>query len=113
MSEARAEAGPPGRRLALLPLDAMGRAYKRTIWIIAFGILGFGALQCAWALSIGSRQLLKDGLDWGYDVALYGIAAFVFGRGATVERLSAMAIAACMTAAARAAGHRRRRRLVS
>ena len=99
MSEARAEAGPPGRRLALLPLDAMGRAYKRTIWIIAVGILGFGALQCAWALSIGSRQLLKDGLDWGYDVALYGIAAFVFGRGATVERLSAMVIAAILAVA--------------
>jgi hypothetical protein len=28
----------------------------------------FATLQCLWALSLGSRQLLKDGLDWAYDV---------------------------------------------
>ena len=99
MSEARAEAGPRRRFLARLPLDPVGLAYKRSIWIIALGILALGILQCAWALSIGSRQLLKDGLDWAYDVALYGIAAFVFGRGATVERLSAGVIAAILAVA--------------
>jgi Co/Zn/Cd efflux system component len=99
VSEAEASVGPRGGWLAPLPLDAVGRAYKRTIWTIALGILAFGALQCVWALSIGSRQLLKDGLDWGYDVALYGIAAFVFGRGAAVERLSAGIIAAILALA--------------
>jgi Co/Zn/Cd efflux system component len=99
VNETGAQAGPRTRWLALVPLDAVGRAYKRTIWTIALGILAFGAVQCAWALSIGSRQLLKDGLDWAYDVALYGIAAFVFGRGASVERLSAGVIAAILALA--------------
>jgi Co/Zn/Cd efflux system component len=76
--------------------DWDGRAYRRAIWAIAGGILVFGTLECVWALSLGSRQLLKDGLDWGYDVLLYGIAAFVFGRGATAERASALAIAAIL-----------------
>src|SRR3954470_2741547 len=80
-------------------LDAEGRAYRRVIWTIAGGILAFGALQSGWALAIGSRQLLKDGLDWGYDVLLNGIAAFVFGRGAWVERASAFVIAMILAVA--------------
>src|SRR5215211_3481828 len=63
------------------------------MWTIAATILVFGTLQCVWALAIGSSELLKDGLDWAYSVALYGIAAFVFGRGVRVERLSAFLIA--------------------
>jgi len=43
--------------------DPEGRAYKLTLWTIAGGILAFGALQSGWALAVGSRQLLKDGLD--------------------------------------------------
>jgi Co/Zn/Cd efflux system component len=74
-------------------VEANGRAYKRAIWAIAGGILIFAVLQCLWALSLGSRQLLKHGLDWAYDVVLYGIAAFVFDRGIRAERLSALAIA--------------------
>lgn len=80
--------------LVLRPLDATERSYRRTIWAIAVGILAFATLQCLWALSIGSRQLLKDGLDWGYDVVLYGIAALVFGRGERLERASALGVGA-------------------
>jgi Co/Zn/Cd efflux system component len=71
-------------------------AYRRIIWGIALGILIFAALQCAWALSVGNRQLFKDGVDWVYDVVLYAIAAIVFGRGARWEELSALAIAAVL-----------------
>src|SRR4051812_49108733 len=80
-------------------LDAEGRAYRRVIWTIAGGILAFGALQSGWALAVGSRQLLKDGLDWVYDVALYGIAAFVYGRGVQVERWAAFGIALILAVA--------------
>ncbi|HEY8564802.1 MAG TPA: cation transporter [Beijerinckiaceae bacterium] len=76
--------------------DVEGRAYARRIWAIALGILVFAAGQCAWALAIDSRQLLKDGLDWAYDVALYGLAAFVFGRSARAERATALLIAAIL-----------------
>src|SRR5215204_4781246 len=76
-----------------LSLDTQGRAYKRVMWTITAGILAYGTLQCALALAIGSTQLLEDGLDWAYGVALCGIPAFVFGRGARIERLSALVIA--------------------
>lgn len=75
---------------------AMHLAYRRTIWAIALGILIFAALQCAFALSVGNRQLLKDGIDWVYDVILYAIAAVVFGRGARWEDFSALGIAAVL-----------------
>lgn len=75
------------------------RAYKRTIWAIAVGILLFAAGQAAWALSLGSRQLLKDALDWGYDVVIYALAAAVFGRGVRAEQAAALIIAAILAAA--------------
>lgn len=74
-------------------------AYRRIIWGIALGILVFAALQCAWALSVGNKQLFKDGVDWVYDVILYAMAAIVFGRGARWENLSALLIAAVLTVA--------------
>lgn len=78
---------------------AIARAYTRTIWAIALGILVQASLTVAWALSIGNTQLLKDGVDWVYDVALYGIAALVFGRDARAERLAALGIATVMAVA--------------
>jgi len=75
------------------------RAYTLTIWGIALGILIFTVGVVAWALAIGSAQLFKDGADWVYDVALYGIAAIVFGRDARAERLAALAIGAVMAVA--------------
>ena len=75
------------------------RAYKRTIWAIAAGILIFAAGQSVWALSLGSRQLLKDALDWGYDVVIYALAAVVFGRGVRAEQTAALIIAAILAAA--------------
>ena len=86
-------------RFALRALTPEGRTYKRVMWAIATGILLFATIQCGWALAIGSRQLLKDGLDWGYDVALNGIAALVFGRGVWVERVSAFVIAMILAVA--------------
>ncbi len=74
-------------------------AYKWTIWAIAAGILIFAAGQSFWALSIGSRQLLKDALDWGYDVVIYALAAVVFGRGVRAEQTAALIIAAILALA--------------
>lgn len=75
------------------------RAYRLTIWGIALGILVFAGNVVLWALAIGNTQLLKDGIDWIYDVALYGIAALVFGRDARAERLAALGIGAVMAVA--------------
>lgn len=79
--------------------DAEGRAYLRTIWGIALGILLFAGSVVVFASWIGSRQLLKDGLDWGYDVVLYGLAAAVYGRGERAERICALAIGTVMAVA--------------
>ena len=83
-----------------LPVEAKtARAYTLTIWGIALGILVFATGVVAWALAVGNAQLFKDGVDWVYDVALYGIAAVVFGRDARAERLAAMAIGSVMAVA--------------
>ncbi|MCJ2056900.1 hypothetical protein MKL09_10070 [Methylobacterium sp. J-048] len=78
-------------------LDEHGRAYKRTVWAIAIGIAIFAAAQVMYALSVSSAQFLKDALDWIYTVLLNAVAAFVFGRGARAEQLSAYLIAAVLT----------------
>ncbi len=77
----------------------VARAYTLTIWGIALGILVFAVGVVAWALVVGNAQLFKDGVDWVYDVALYGIAALVFGRDGRAERLAALAIGAVMAVA--------------
>lgn len=81
------------------PARAVARAYVVTIWGIALGILVFAAGVVLAALSLGNQQLFKDGVDWVYDVVLYGIAAVVFGRDARAERLAALAIGAVMAVA--------------
>jgi Co/Zn/Cd efflux system component len=81
------------------PDPAIARAYTLTIWGIALGIFVQAAATVAWAHAIGNAQLFKDGVDWVYDVALYGIAAIVFGRDDRAERLAAIAIGAVMAVA--------------
>ncbi len=75
------------------------RAYTRTIWATVCGIFAMGAAEAALALHLDNRLLLKDALEWSYDVAIYAAAAISFGRGDRVERLSALAIAAVLAAA--------------
>lgn len=90
-------AGEPGHAAPVAP--GVGRAYRLTIWGIALGILIFAGNVVLWALAIGNIQLFKDGVDWAYDVALYGIAALVFGRDGRAERGAALAIGAVMAVA--------------
>jgi Co/Zn/Cd efflux system component len=72
------------------------RKYVITIRVIAIGILLFAAGEVAYAVAIGSGFLVKDGLDWIYDVLLYGMAAIIFGHGARAERIAALVGAAIM-----------------
>lgn len=84
---------------AATPRPAVALAYTRTIWAIALSIAVQAAATVAWAHAVGNAQLFKDGVDWVYDVALYGIAAVVFGRDARAERLAALGIGAVMAVA--------------
>jgi Co/Zn/Cd efflux system component len=72
------------------------RAYLVRIRAIAIGIFVFSAGEIAYAIAIGSPFLVKDGMDWSYNVLLYGMAAIIFGRGARAERLAALAGVALM-----------------
>jgi Co/Zn/Cd efflux system component len=72
------------------------RRYVLTIRTIAIGMFLFAAGEVAYALTIGSSFLVKDGMDWIYDVLLYGMAAIIFGHGARTERVAALVGAAIM-----------------
>ncbi len=76
------------------------RAFRVSIYAIAGGILAFATAQIFYARGVGNRQLFIDGVDWVYDVLLYGLAAAVFGRGEKAERISALLIAGIMVCAA-------------
>lgn len=76
--------------------EPWARAYRRVLIAIPLGIAALEAATVAWGLAAANRQLLKDGLDWSYDVALYGVAAFAFGREARLEQATAGFVAATM-----------------
>jgi divalent metal cation (Fe/Co/Zn/Cd) transporter len=71
-------------------------AYRRAVLIIVSAILLIAIPQILYAWAIGNRFLLKDGLDWSYDVVLWLVALACFGRGMRAENLAALAIAAVM-----------------
>lgn len=75
------------------------QAYKRAVLIIVWVISMLCVCQSLYALLIGNRFLLKDALDWGYDVVLWLVALWAFGRGEGPERLAALAIALVMAVA--------------
>ncbi|WP_336491084.1 cation transporter [Methylobacterium nigriterrae] len=83
---------------AQMPKTTRGYGYKKTVWGIAAGILLLALVEAAWAHAIGSKDLLKDASGFGYDIALNAVAAFVFGRGARAERLSAFVIGGLLAA---------------
>ena len=67
--------------------------------MIAGGTLLFALGEAAWAQIVGSQSLAQDAHGFGYDIALNVVAALVFGRGAQVERWSALVIAVLLAAA--------------
>ena len=80
-------------------LSPTDRAYRRTVLAIVALIATLAVGQSLYALSIGNRFLLKDGIDWIYDVVLWLVALAVFGRGLALERLAALGVAAVMAVA--------------
>ncbi|MBX9740423.1 MAG: hypothetical protein K2X62_10135 [Beijerinckiaceae bacterium] len=85
--------------MSRLAHDPEGQSYARRIWGIAIGTAVFAACVVAVAMYIGSRQLLKDGFDWSYDVVLFAMSAIVYGRSAQAERVCALLIAVVLAVA--------------
>lgn len=82
----------PTQRVEAAPNAKRSLSYKATAWLIAGLTLLIAMAEGCWAKVIGSNDLFKDALSFGYDIALNAVAAFVFGRGARIERLSAFVI---------------------
>ena len=69
------------------------RNYHRTIMAIAALVLAICVGETLYGLMLDSRFLLRDGLEWGYDVVIYVTAALAFGRGLRAERYAGFALA--------------------
>ena len=98
MSQSDGNMGARGAISSPAP-EAWTRRYRRVLIAIPVGIALLEAATVAWGLAAGNRQLLKDGLDWSYDVALYGVAALTFGREARLEQATAGFVAPTMAVA--------------
>src|SRR3954447_24587800 len=78
----------------MLPIES----YKRQIWCIAAGLLLIALVQAACAQALGAPDMLKDARGFGWDIALYVIAALRFGRGTWAERASTFLVGALLAA---------------
>jgi hypothetical protein len=79
--------------------DPLGRLYARRMAALAIGIFLFAAAQVTFAHLNGLPQLRRDGLDWGYDVFFYAMAAVLYGRGDGAERAGALVLGMVMLVA--------------
>ena len=79
--------------------DPLGRRFARRMWVLAIGIFVFAGAQVLYAQMNGLPQLRRDGLDWGYDVVFYAMAAVLYGRGDRAERAGALVLGAVMALA--------------
>jgi hypothetical protein len=79
--------------------DPLGRRFSARMWGIGLGILVFATGQVAFAWVNDLPQLRRDGLDWGYDVVFYLMAAALYGRGDRAERIGALFQGAVMAVA--------------
>ena len=73
--------------------------YKRRLMAIAALVLAICVGETLYGLMLDTRFLLRDGLEWGYDVVIYGTAALAFGRGLRAERYAGFALACVLLGA--------------
>ncbi len=71
-------------------------SYRRRIWCIAAGVFLIALVQAACAQLLGAQDMLKDARGFGWDIALYVIAALRFGRGTWAERISTLLVGALL-----------------
>ncbi len=81
---------------AIPAIEQLGRGFHKSLWLITFGVLLLCIGEMIYAHAAASSYLLKDGAEWAYDVAYFGLAAISFGRGETTERRAAFALAAIL-----------------
>jgi Co/Zn/Cd efflux system component len=94
------EAGADTAWTAARALSDEDRRYRRRVLVIVAVIASLAIGQSSYALWLGDRFLLKDGIDWIYDVILWAVALAVFGRGRRFEELAAIWVGGVMLVAA-------------
>jgi Co/Zn/Cd efflux system component len=76
--------------------DVEAHAFNRTVRGVALGVLVVALALVGFALALGDERPLREGIDWIYDVLIYGFAALAFGRRAVIEKSAALTIAAVL-----------------
>jgi Co/Zn/Cd efflux system component len=71
---------------------------RRLRWVLAL-LLFVAVAEFSIGVVSGSKLLLKDGWEWGYAIALYGVAFFSYGRSALVEKRATLLVAAILLVA--------------
>ena len=67
--------------------------YHRTILAITAMVMAIFLSETAYGLWLDSRFLIRDGLEWSYDLIIFVLAAVSHGRGVRAERLAAYGVA--------------------
>jgi Co/Zn/Cd efflux system component len=70
--------------------------YRKALWLVAFSALALALSEMAYGRLVSSADLLESGVDWIYDVGIYGIAALSIGRAKSFEQRAAFALAAIL-----------------
>ncbi len=78
---------------------ADARRFISTLWLISIVAIVLGVLTLAYRGFSLSADYLEDVCVWAYDAAIYGLAAFSFGRGRLVERTATLMLAATLSLA--------------
>lgn len=73
-------------------------SHRRRIWCIAAGVVLIAFAQAVCAQVLGAQEMLKDARGFGWDIALYVIAALRFGRGTWAERASTILVGVLLAA---------------
>jgi Co/Zn/Cd efflux system component len=67
-------------------------SFRRMLWLVTLLALQLNLGEMALGYTAASRELIADGAEWIYDVAIYGLAAFSLGQAKRVQRFSAVAL---------------------
>jgi|SRR5882757_7061122 len=74
--------------------DEDSRLYLLSLYLISACTLGLFLAETIYAIVAGSRYLIKDGVEWIYDIVVFGLAAISYRHGEPWKRRAAYILAA-------------------
>jgi Co/Zn/Cd efflux system component len=70
------------------------RLYLLSLYLISACTLGLFLAETIYGITTGSRYLIKDGVEWIYDIVVFGLAAISYRHGEPWKRRAAFILAA-------------------